>query len=203
MTIASRPWRSSGGREYREGYTTIRHRDLETRYLYREAVASRPRHRREDRARAEGRLRDGCRRRRASRPRAVRRRPFNSSASRISPTGDLSRFDAIMTGTRAYAVRDGPQDLQPPAARLREERRQPDRALQHAGVRAEPVRAVSGRRCPQAPKRFRRRTRRSTSSRPTDPVLTRRTGSPRPTSTAGWSSAVRNSGTTWDPQYTP
>ena len=31
---------SSGGRQYREGYTTIRHRDLETRYLYRDAVAS-------------------------------------------------------------------------------------------------------------------------------------------------------------------
>ena len=31
---------SSGGREYREGYTTIRYRDLETRYLYSEAVAS-------------------------------------------------------------------------------------------------------------------------------------------------------------------
>src|SRR6185503_8163102 len=31
---------SSGGRQYREGYTTIRHRDLETRYLYRDAIAS-------------------------------------------------------------------------------------------------------------------------------------------------------------------
>jgi LmbE family N-acetylglucosaminyl deacetylase len=30
----------SGGREYREGYVTIRHRDLDTRYLYRDAAAS-------------------------------------------------------------------------------------------------------------------------------------------------------------------
>ena len=38
----------------------------------------------------------------------------------------------------------GPQDLQPAAARLREGRRQHDRALQHPGVRAGRVRAVSG-----------------------------------------------------------
>ena len=31
---------SSGGREYREGYDVIQHRDLETRYLYRDATAS-------------------------------------------------------------------------------------------------------------------------------------------------------------------
>ena len=31
---------SSAGREYREGYDTIQHRDLETRYLYREATST-------------------------------------------------------------------------------------------------------------------------------------------------------------------
>jgi hypothetical protein len=31
---------TSNGREYREGYTTIAHRDLETRYLYRDAVTT-------------------------------------------------------------------------------------------------------------------------------------------------------------------
>ncbi len=58
-------------------------------------------------------------------------------------------FDAIVTGTRAYAVRE---DLKTYNQRLLdyvEGRRQPDRALQHAGARAESVRAVPGRATPR------------------------------------------------------
>jgi hypothetical protein len=96
---------ASAGREFREGYDAIQHRDLETRYLYREASA------------------------------AVRGVDVKiSSGLKVGyvmgigddvPGGlaqlgvdvqllgaqdlagaDLSRFDTIMTGTRAYAVRE-------------------------------------------------------------------------------------------------
>ena len=96
---------SSGGREYHEGYTTIRHRDLETRYLYGDAVAS---IRGVDVKIApglkvgyvmgvgddvpSGLVQIGV---------AVRLLGEQDLA-----TGDLSRFSAIMTGTRAYAVRE-------------------------------------------------------------------------------------------------
>jgi LmbE family N-acetylglucosaminyl deacetylase len=96
---------ASAGREFREGYDVIQHRDLETRYLYRDASA------------------------------AVRGVDVKiSSGLKVGyvmgigddvPGGlaqlgvdvqllgaqdlagaDLSRFDTIMTGTRAYAVRE-------------------------------------------------------------------------------------------------
>ena len=51
--------------------------------------------------------------------RAARGRTCSCSASRTSRAATSSAFDAIMTGTRAYAVRDDLQDLQPAAARLR------------------------------------------------------------------------------------
>ena len=96
---------SSGGRDYREGYTTIRHRDLETRYLYRAAVAS---VRGVDVKIAPG-LKVGY----------VMGVGDDVPSGLVQigvdvrllgeqdlATGDLSRFDAIMTGTRAYAVRE-------------------------------------------------------------------------------------------------
>ena len=39
-STASKPWRRQADASISEGYTTIRHRDLETRYLYRDAVTS-------------------------------------------------------------------------------------------------------------------------------------------------------------------
>ena len=96
---------SSGGRDYREGYDVIQHRDLETRYLYRDAAAG-------------------------VRGVDVRDPPglkvgYVMGVGDDVPAGlaqlgvevqllsaqelasaDLSRFNAIMTGTRAYAVRD-------------------------------------------------------------------------------------------------
>ena len=96
---------SSGGHEYREGYTTIRHRDLETRYLYRDAVAS---VRGVDVKIASG-LKVGY-------VMGVGD-DVPSGLAQIGAdvtllgeqdlaTGDLSRFSAIMTGTRAYAIRE-------------------------------------------------------------------------------------------------
>jgi LmbE family N-acetylglucosaminyl deacetylase len=96
---------TSGGRAYQEGYDVIEHRDLETRYLYREAAS---RVRGIDVKMAPG-LRVG----------------YVMGVGDDVPAGiaqlgaqvrllneqdlaaaDLKAFDAIMTGTRAYAVRD-------------------------------------------------------------------------------------------------
>jgi LmbE family N-acetylglucosaminyl deacetylase len=93
------------GKEYKEGYDIIEHRDLETRYLYHDATA---RVRGIDVKIAPG-LKVG----------------YVMGVGDEVPAGlaqlgvqvtmlneqdlasaDLSRFDAIMTGTRAYAVRD-------------------------------------------------------------------------------------------------
>ena len=96
---------SSAGREYREGYTTIRHRDLETRYLYRDAVAS---VRGVDVAIAPGLkvgyvmgVGDDV-------PSGLAQIGVSVEllGERDLATGNLTRFDAVMTGTRAYAVRD-------------------------------------------------------------------------------------------------
>lgn len=96
---------TSGGREYREGYDTIQKRDLETRYLYRDATSS---VRGIDVTVAPG-LKVG----------------YVMGVGDDVPSGlaqlgvdvqllgaqelasaDLSRFNTIMTGTRAYAVRE-------------------------------------------------------------------------------------------------
>jgi LmbE family N-acetylglucosaminyl deacetylase len=96
---------SSGGREYHEGYATIRHRDLETRYLYRDGVAS---VRGIDVKIAPGLkvgyvmgVGDDV-------PSGLVQIGVNVQllGEQDLATADLGRFDAIMTGTRAYAVRD-------------------------------------------------------------------------------------------------
>ena len=109
-SLADREYRleavaTSGGREYREGYTTIRHRDLETRYLYRDAVTS---VRGIDVKIASGLkvgyvmgIGDDV-------PSGLAQLGVDVqllSAADLA-TGNLARFNAIMTGTRAYAVRD-------------------------------------------------------------------------------------------------
>ena len=94
-----------GGREFREGYDVLQHRDLETRYLYREAVAS---VRGVDVAIAPGLtvgyvmgIGDDV-------PSGLTQ--LGVTVQRLGAadlaTGDLSRFNAIITETRAYAVRD-------------------------------------------------------------------------------------------------
>jgi len=95
---------SLDGREYRDGFQVIRHRDLETRRLYRDAVAS---VRGVDVRVAPG-LRvgyvmgigDDVPAGIAQLGAAVQLLDERDLAS-----GDLTRFHAIVTGTRAYAVR--------------------------------------------------------------------------------------------------
>jgi LmbE family N-acetylglucosaminyl deacetylase len=95
----------SGGREYREGYTTIRHRDLETRYLYRDAVTT---VRGIDVRIARG-LRVGYVMGIGDEvPSGIAQLGADVQllGEQELATGDLSRFHAIVTGTRAYAVRN-------------------------------------------------------------------------------------------------
>jgi LmbE family N-acetylglucosaminyl deacetylase len=95
---------SLDGREYREGFQVIRHRDLETRRLYRDAVGV-----------VHGvdlRVAPGLRVGYVMGigddvPAAVAQLGADVQllGERDLASGDLTRFDAIMTGTRAYAVR--------------------------------------------------------------------------------------------------
>ena len=95
---------TSGGREYREGYDVIRHRDLETRYLYRPAAAA---VKGIDVAIASGLkvgyvmgIGDDV-------PSGLAQLGVDVQLldAQDLATGDLGRFNAIVTGTRAYAVR--------------------------------------------------------------------------------------------------
>jgi LmbE family N-acetylglucosaminyl deacetylase len=96
---------SSGGREYREGYEPIQHRDLQPQFLYRDASAS---VRGVDVSIAPGLkvgyvmgIGDDV-------PAGLTQLGVDVQllSGQDLATADLSRFDAIMTGTRAYAVRD-------------------------------------------------------------------------------------------------
>jgi hypothetical protein len=96
---------ASGGREYREGYTTIRYRDLETRYLYRDAVAS---VRGVDVKIAPGLKVGYVMGMGDDVPAGIAQ--LGASVQLLTEqdlaSSDLSRFNAIVTGTRAYAVRE-------------------------------------------------------------------------------------------------
>jgi LmbE family N-acetylglucosaminyl deacetylase len=94
-----------GGRDYVQGYDVIEHRDLETRYLYHPATTS---VRGVDVAIAPGLevgyvmgIGDDV-------PAGIAQ--LGASVTLLGEqdlaSGDLRRYDAIMTGTRAYAVRD-------------------------------------------------------------------------------------------------
>jgi LmbE family N-acetylglucosaminyl deacetylase len=142
----------AGGREYREGYEVIDHRDLEVRYLYRPATAEVTGI---DVATAPNLnvgyvmgVGDSV----PAGHRAARLRVTLLDEQALA-TADLKRFDAIVTGTRAYAVRE---DLKTYNQRLLDYARdggQPDRALQHAGADAGPVLPVAGRAHGSAPRR--------------------------------------------------
>ena len=58
--------------------------------------------------------------------------------------GNLSRFDAIVTGVRAYERRDDLRCEQQPTARVRLQRRHGDRAVQQVRVQRRAVRPVPG-----------------------------------------------------------
>ena len=96
---------SSGGRTYSTGYQVIRHRDLPLRYLVREAAAIV--------SAMEVTVRPGVRVGYVMGvgdevPAAIAQ--LGASVTLLDrdglATGDLTRFDVIVTGTRAYAVRD-------------------------------------------------------------------------------------------------
>ena len=96
---------SSGGRDYREGYDIIQHRDLETRYLYRDAAAA---VRGIDVKIAPG-LKVGYVMGVGDEVPAGLAQ-LGVRVQLLGPqelaSADLSLFDAIMTGTRAYGVRE-------------------------------------------------------------------------------------------------
>ncbi len=96
---------SSGGHEFREGYDIIRHRDLETRYLYHDAVT---RVRGIDVRIAPGLSVGYVMGVGDQVPAGIEQlgalvQPLEESDL---ASGDLQQFDVIMTGTRAYAVRE-------------------------------------------------------------------------------------------------
>jgi hypothetical protein len=96
---------SSGGRSYSTGYQVIRHRDLPLRYLVRDAAATV--------SAMEVATRPGVRVGYVmgvgdELPAAIAQ--LGASVTLLDrdtlATGDLTRFEVIVTGTRAYAVRD-------------------------------------------------------------------------------------------------
>jgi LmbE family N-acetylglucosaminyl deacetylase len=95
---------ASGGREYREGYSLIRHRDLATRYLYRDATTT---IRGVDVVVRRG-LKVGYVMGIGDEVPAGLRQlgaEVELLGANDLATGNLARFNAIITGTRAYAVR--------------------------------------------------------------------------------------------------
>ena len=96
----------AGGKEFRDGYEALEHRDLETRYLYRRAASDRARGGCRSPGRPSGGLRDGGGRPGPGRGLAQPGVQVTLLGETELATGKLSLFDAIMTGTRAYAVRE-------------------------------------------------------------------------------------------------
>ena len=96
---------TTGGREFREGYATITQRDLESRYLYRPATTT---VRGIDVKTVPG-LKIGYVMGVGDQvPAGIAQLGYDVTLldDGALGTGDLSRFDAIVTGTRAYAVRN-------------------------------------------------------------------------------------------------
>ncbi|MEO8522485.1 MAG: PIG-L family deacetylase, partial [Acidobacteriota bacterium] len=96
---------SANGREFREGYDVLQHRDLETRYLYHEAAASV----RGVDVRIPAGLKVGYVMGVGDDvPAGLAQLGVEVQllGAQDLASGDLGRFDTIMTGTRAYAVRE-------------------------------------------------------------------------------------------------
>jgi hypothetical protein len=95
----------SGGQAFREGYDVIQHRDLETRYLFRDAATSL----RGVEVQIAAGLKVGYVMGVGDEvPAGLAQLGVDVQllGAQELASADLSRFDAIMTGTRAYAVRD-------------------------------------------------------------------------------------------------
>jgi LmbE family N-acetylglucosaminyl deacetylase len=96
---------TAGGRDFKEGYDVVEHRDLETRYLYRAATST---VRGVDVKVAPG-LKVGYVMGVGDEvPAGIAQLGVQVQmlSAQDLAEADLSRFDAIVTGTRAYAVRD-------------------------------------------------------------------------------------------------
>ena len=180
------------GRDYTQGYDVIEHRDLETRYLYHPATTS---VRGVDVTIAPGLkvgyvmgIGDDVPAGIAQLGAAVTLLGEQDLAS-----GDLRQYDAIMTGTRAYAVRD---DLKTYNRRLLDYVQQGGNLI----VLYNTQEFVPNLYAPfpaQLPRNGRGSLGRGFAGRDPGAVANRcsrrRTGSRRPTSTAGSSSAARSS----------
>lgn len=96
---------TASGKEYREGYEQIDHRDLEVRYLYRPSTAE---VRGVNVTTVTGVKVGYVMGIGDSVPQGLRQLGAQVTllGERELASGDLSQFDAIMTGTRAYAVRE-------------------------------------------------------------------------------------------------
>lgn len=96
---------TANGREYREGYEVIDHRDLEVRYLYRPATAEVTGI---DVATAPNLNVGYVMGVGDTNPAAIAQLGYKVTLldERMLASADLKQFDAIVTGTRAYAVRE-------------------------------------------------------------------------------------------------
>lgn len=96
---------TANGREYREGYEVIDHRDLEVRYLYHPATSE---VKGIDVATAPGLNVGYVMGVGDTNPAAIAQLGYKVTLldERMLASADLKQFDAIVTGTRAYAVRE-------------------------------------------------------------------------------------------------
>ena len=135
---------------YAQGYQVVEYPHTTRRHVLSTPSVTREGARRQREAEPHRRLR-----RWASATRCPRR--SSSSASTVTMLtrselawGDLSKYDVIMTGVRAYERRARSARLQPAAARLRRGRRHGDRPVQQVRVQRRAVRPVSRQGRPRA-----------------------------------------------------
>ena len=196
-SVESRDYRieavaTAGGRAFREGYEVIEHRDLETRYLYHDSTI----HVRGVDVKIAPGLKVGYVMGVGDDvPSGIRQLGAEVQLLTAQDLGaaDLSRFNAIVTGTRVYAVRD---DLKTYHQRLLDYMKNGGHLIVLYNTPAEfdpavyaPFPAVMPRNAEEV----------SEEDSPVEilapavPNSRRRTRSPTPTSPAGSSSAARNS----------
>jgi hypothetical protein len=132
---------TADGKQYAEGYELIEPRDLEARYLYRPSIAKV----RGVNVQVVPGLKVGVMGIGDQVPIGLQQlAPRSQCSARDLATADLSVYDAIMTGTRAYAVRE---DLKTYNTRLLDYVKAGGNMIVLYNVRAgaEPVRSVSWR----------------------------------------------------------
>ena len=180
-----------GGRVYSDEVEAIRYRDLPVQYLYREARAL---VRSVDVAVAPGLTVGYVMGVGDEVPAAIAQ--LGASVQLLAEpdlaSGDLARFDTIVTGTRAYAVRADLERTTPGSSTTCDREATSWSCTTRRSSRRRHRRPTRPH-CRLTPKKYARRTRRSRSSRRTIPCCRNPTGSAQQTSTAGSSSAGRSS----------